>query len=218
MQRTPALESLSHARAIADYAERLGVSEAPPVPRQSYSHIGAVLADAALQAGLNYRTVVRPRIDRIQSLYPRAATLPELISVVHQVGAETFLNWSHVTKVDRFLCLVGVLHSDRVQKVEDLRVWLCARDARDRMLNLRGIGPKTFDYICCLAGMDHVAVDRHIKSFASEAGVCVDGYLDLQTAVSFAADLLGLARRDFDAWIWQRLAARTEIQGALAFA
>jgi hypothetical protein len=52
--------------------------------------------------------------------------------------------------------------------------------------------------------MDHIAVDRHVKTFANEAGVLISGYDELQAAVSFAADLLGLARRDFDAWIWHR--------------
>jgi len=217
-QSAGALQSLSHARTIADHAERLGVNEAPLTSRQSCSHLGAILADAALQAGLNYRTVVRPRVDRIQTLYPDAASLLGLVSEVRRVGAETFLNWSHAIKVNRFLRLIDVFKTNGVRNVDDLKVWLFSNDARETMLKLNGVGPKTFDYICCLSGMDHVAVDRHIKSFASEAGVLIDGYRDLQVAVSFAADLLGLSRRDFDAWIWQRLASQPSTQRAFTFA
>jgi hypothetical protein len=211
------LESLGRARAIADHAERLGVNGAAATSRQSYSHIGALLADAALQAGLNYRTVVRPRVERIQSVYPAAATLSGLDITLEQVGPGTFLSWDHLTKIERFTGMAGALRANGIQDVSDLRVWLSCRDTRATLLGIHGVGPKTFDYICCLAGLDHIPVDRHIKSFASEAGVNVEGYLDLQAAVSFAADLLGLPRRDFDAWIWHRLTSRVETQRTFAF-
>lgn len=214
---SPVLESLGRARAIANHAERLGVNDAATARRQSYSHLGAVLADAALQAGLNYRTVVRPRIERIQALYPAAATLSGLDSTLDQVGPEAFLDWNHSTKVARFKGVTDALRADGIEDVHDLREWLGRRDTRDTLLDIHGIGPKTFDYICCLAGLDHIPVDRHIKSFAFEAGVKVDGYVDLQTAVSFAADLLGLPRRDFDAWIWHRLTSGAETQRGFAF-
>lgn len=211
------IENLSRARTIADYAERLGISETPVGRRHCYSHIGAVLADAALQAGLNYRTVVRPRIDRIQVLYPQAATLSGVNAVVQREGPGTFLNWHHATKVDRFVRLIEILDGDDIQTVSELRTWLSLRETRGRLLELHGIGPKTYDYVCCISGMDHIAVDRHIKNFVSEAGVSLNTYPDLQVVVSFAADLLGLARRDFDAWIWERLASRHVSQDAFAF-
>lgn len=211
------LESLGRARAIANHAERLGVNDAATNQRQSYSHLGAVIADAALQAGLNYRTVVFPRIKRIQALFPTAATLSGLNSTLDQVGPEAFLDWRHSTKVERFTGIIGVLRIDDIQNIADLRAWLVRSDTRNTLLKIHGVGPKTFDYICCLAGLDYIPIDRHIKSFASEAGVNIDGYLDLQTAVSFAADLLGLARRDFDAWIWQSLTSRVKTQRTFAF-
>jgi hypothetical protein len=217
-QTALALESLSRARSIANHAERLGVNNAASASRQSYSHLGAVLTDAALQAGLNYRTVVRPRVERVQALFPAAATLPGLDTTLEQIGPEEFLDWNHFSKVQRFMDMACALRVDGVQNMSDLRVWLGRRGTRDTLLKIHGVGPKTFDYVCCLAGLDHIPVDRHIKSFASEAGVSVDGYLDLQTAVSFAADLLGLPRRDFDAWIWQRLTSRADTQRAFAFA
>jgi hypothetical protein len=211
MSSVAVLESLSRARAIAHYAEGLGISQSSMPRRPSASHIGAVLADGVLQSGLNYQTVIRPRVERIRAIYPDAATLSGVMDVLQRGGASEFLSWQHSTKITRFVRLVDFLGADHVEYVGDLRSWLSIRGARNRLLELHGIGPKTYDYLCCLVGMDHIAVDRHIKTFATEAGVRTNGYEELQEAVSFAADLLGLARRDFDAWIWQRLSQPVSI-------
>jgi hypothetical protein len=213
---TLALESLSRARAIADYAKRLGVSVASAPQRPSTYHVGAALADAVLQSGLNYQAVVRRRVGRIQMVYPEAATLPGVREIVAQGRVSEFLDWRHSAKITRFVHLVALLDADGVQCAGDLRVWLGRRGARDRLLELHGIGPKTYDYICCLVGMDRIAVDRHVKTFANEAGVSISSYEELQLAVSYAADLLGLARRDFDAWIWGRLARQVSHSAQLA--
>ena len=199
------LKSLSQARAIADYAKQLGISVTSAPRRASTCHIGAALADTVLQSGLNYRTVVRPRVYRIQVAYPEATVLSGVREIVKQGKASEFLKWRHPAKITRFVHLVALLDADGVECAGDLRRWLEARGARDRLLGLHGIGPKTYDYICCLVGMDCIAVDRHLKTFASEAGVSVTGYEELQVAISYAADLLGLGHRDFDAWIWHRL-------------
>jgi endonuclease III len=36
------------------------------------------------------------------------------------------------------------------------------RSARQILLGLQGIGPKTCDYLGCLVGIDCIAIDRHI--------------------------------------------------------
>lgn len=209
MSHTRILESLARARAIADHAQQLGVADSAVHGRSSTNHVGAALADAVLQSGLNYRTVVKRRVDRIQLVYPDAAILPGVMAIVEQQRVSEFLEWRHPTKIKRFVDVVVLLSADGVECVGDLRRWLASSDARDRLLKLRGVGPKTYDYMCCLVGMDRIAIDRHVKTFASEAGVPISGYEELQVAVSYAADLLGLARRDFDAWIWQRWSQRS---------
>lgn len=198
------LERLSRARAIADHAGKLGVLSTSVPQRSSTSHVGAALADAVLQSGLNYKTVVKPRVDRIQAHYPEAAILSGVTKIVQQGKAYEFLGWRHPTKISRFIHIVALLDADGVDCAVDLRRWLDRKDSRDRLLGLHGIGPKTYDYICCLIGMDCIAVDRHVKTFAKEAGVSISDYEELRGIVCCAADLLGVARRDFDAWIWSR--------------
>jgi hypothetical protein len=200
------LKSLSRARAVADHAERLGIAVTTAHGRSSTYHVGAALADAVLQSGLNYRTVVRPRVDRIQTTYPEAALLPGVRAIVEQGRTNEFLDWRHPAKITRFIHVVSLLDADGVECAGGLRQWLEGRRARNRLLGLHGIGPKTYDYLCCLVGMDCIAVDRHVKTFANEAGVPICDYEELRVIVSYAADLLGLPRRDFDAWIWRRFA------------
>ncbi len=169
-----------------------------------------MLADCSLQAGLNYRTVVWPRVQRIQINYPLAAKLSGVKAIVEDGQTADFLAWKHPEKLSRFAGLVALLDSDAVETISDVREWLKRARSRDRLLSVHGIGPKTYDYMCCMVGIDRIAVDRHVKSFASDAGVGVNDYEDLQAVVSYAADLLGLPRRDFDAWIWQLQARETK--------
>lgn len=212
MPAESSLEQLAFARRIADHADRLGVLYAPITPRAVSNHLGAILADTVLQAGLSYESVVRVRVERIRSHFPRAATLTGVVAIVNRNEVENFLLWNHHTKVGRFVSLVQLLASQDIQNTKELKSWLCCADTRDRLLELHGIGPKSYDYLCCLAGIDCVAVDRHIRSFATEAGVPADSYENLKSVVSYAADLLGIARRDFDAWIWRTTSAQAKAE------
>jgi hypothetical protein len=86
----------------------------------------------------------------------------------------------------------GVLHSlNRVNPA-----------CREKLRAIRGVGPRTVDYLYGLVGLDFIALDRHIRAFVSDAGVTAADYDFLQTVVSYAADLLGVSRRHFDASIW----------------
>lgn len=199
-----ALETLRLARQVADYANKLGVSHAASSrDRYVLDHLGAALADCVLQAGLNYSTVVRGRVERILSLYPEAETLDGTLTVLKHHTVADFLLWSHSEKIERFTNLVRLLKTHRVNDTSGLLSWLKRDECRGRLLMIRGVGPKTVDYLACLVGMDCVAVDRHVKKFVNDAGVKANGYDELRIVVSYAADLLEIPRRVFDAWIWQ---------------
>lgn len=210
MSATTILEHLKQARRVADHAGRLGAHDRPDAKRIVSGHIGAVLADAVLQAGVSYRNVVQARVERIEACFPEAATLAGVMALVDGDAVEDFLRWSHRTKIDRFTSLTRLLAAEGVETTDELRAWLCRNDARARLLALPGIGPKTCDYLCFLVGIDCVAIDRHVKAFASEAGVPIEDYDGLKSVVSYAADLLGIARSDFDAWIWHTVSSRRE--------
>mgnify|MGYP001425175538 CR=1 FL=1 len=66
------------------------------------NHLGAVLTDIILQAGLNYKTVVLPRVLRVYNNFDEADNLDNLISTINSVGLESFLNWKNHIKLKRF--------------------------------------------------------------------------------------------------------------------
>jgi len=70
-----AIEVLSVARRIANQAKDEGVLFEEKRTRSTCGHLGAVLADSILQAGLNYTTVVRPRVLAILQVYPSSCLL-----------------------------------------------------------------------------------------------------------------------------------------------
>lgn len=206
MTSSSALDVLLAGRKIADHAQAQGISPSSLPLRVSYHHMGAVLADSVLQAGLNYRTVVQPRVLSILARYPDATNLSALRSHIAEDGAASFLNWHHAEKVARFQALIDFLTTMEVEETEDLRIGLADREFRKRLNAINGVGPKTVDYMGCLVGLDLIAVDRHVRAFAASAGVKNQDYHFLSWAFCCAADFLLLKRREFDAWLWRRAA------------
>jgi len=209
------IQILKNARYIADFAVSEGILSKKLSYRQSYEHIGAVLADSILQAGLNYSSVVLPRIDNILRVFPEMDRISRLVKVVSSKQTGTFLNWRHPEKISRFEGLVVFLHKNRVDGVFELRNQLTCDDFCAELLRLHGIGPKTIDYMSCLVGIDSIAVDRHVRAFAKRVGVERGNYQFLKDVFCCAADLLSLARREFDAWIWHRESEKTSVQYSL---
>lgn len=196
-------DALYAARRIADHAVEAGILSFRVSYRPVYHHIGAVLADSILQAGLNYENVVRPRIEAILKTFPHASTVNALIVVIETEGSRKFLQWEHDEKVTRFDHLVSFLYDSKIESTLELGEALQDDIFRSNIQRVRGVGPKTVDYMACLVGVDCVAVDRHIRSFAEFAGLQDDSYDYLRTAFCFAADLLSISRRDLDARIWR---------------
>lgn len=207
-----AIEVLLAARRIADHAKDEGALFDERHPRAICEHLGAVLADSVLQAGLNYVTVVRPRVLAILRMHPTRHTVSSLVSLVQNGEAGAFLNWRHREKVSRFEALVIFMKDWGIEDVEDLRTCLASDEFREAVQTVNGIGPKTVDYMACLIGIDSIAVDRHVRTFAKKVGVENDDYHFLRKSFCCAADLLSLPRREFDAWLWRRAAAPTSVQ------
>ena len=216
-EQTGYSNALCAARCIADHAVGEGILRANIPTRPVCHHMGAVLADAVLQAGLNYSTVVRPRIQAILEIFPHATTVNDVVKIIETQGSSKFLQWRHKEKISRFDQLVEFLSSSQIEDTSDLGQALLDDAFRLNIRKVRGIGPKTVDYMACLIGVDCIAVDRHIRGFAELAGIEDDSYDYLRDAFSFAADLLSISRREFDASIWHFQATRNTRQMLLDF-
>lgn len=204
-----ARQTLNEARKVAEYARSQGASIQSANRRPSLHHVGAVFADSVLQAGVKYETVVKPRVEKIISEYPEALDLHGLQAVLAKTTAAEFLTWHHPVKVGRFERLVDFFSTRSLCSAQEIVVYLLDGKSRSQLLEIDGVGPKTFDYLCTRLGLDRIAVDRHVITFASEAGVVTNGYDHIQRVASYAADLLGVMRRDFDAWMWNHVSSRT---------
>lgn len=114
-------------------------------------------------------------------------------------------------KAQAFSELALYFDQHHVETPDDLRSRFNQRDFRYGLLGISGIGSKTADYLGCLTGVDVVAVDRHIQSFARDSGLEINDYESLQAVFSCAADLLEFSRRDFDLWVWTMVSSRRAV-------
>ncbi|MEM6900515.1 MAG: hypothetical protein AAF583_12170 [Pseudomonadota bacterium] len=196
------LVSLRNARRVAAYALQCGYEVEIDQTHEYPEHLGAVMADSILQAGVNYRSVVHPRVVDILTNYPEANELKGVENIIASGLLPHFLKWQHSVKIDRFHSLAVFLGEHSVNTTSDLRMNLQKTEFRAKLLCVFGVGRKTIDYMACLVGLDHIAVDRHIKAFAKSCEVHSNDYDILQRSFGFAADLMGAGRRHFDAWVW----------------
>jgi len=93
-----------------------------------------------------------------------------LIALLDQQGVAKFLLWKHHIKMSRFLSLTQLLSTQNVSTTVELKLWLRRDDAREHLLSLHGVGPKTYDYLCCLVGIDCIAVNRHVRTLPRKRG------------------------------------------------
>jgi hypothetical protein len=207
-----AFEILVAARKVANFASADGIKIDSRASRPTCDHLGAVLADSVLQAGLNYSSVVRPRVSRILSEYPQTKRIEALIEITKNGETGAFLNWTHVIKISRFERLVAAMNETGICDVRDLRLSFRDPNFESSLQNINGIGPKTVDYMACLVGIESIAVDRHIRTYAERAGIGEKDYYYLRRVFCFAADLLRVSRREFDSWIWKRESSRISPQ------
>jgi hypothetical protein len=176
-----------------------------------YDHMGAIITEAALQAGMGYNTVVKPRVMRLLEAWPEAHTVDGFLARVTAEGLNTVLAWSDSEKPGRALRLAHLLADENVQSVDDLRAWCLLPDSRGKLMQLKGVKAKTADYLALVAGVPAVAVDRHIRSFVG--GGSDDEVRTLFTAAAERVDV-DLGVLDQVVWETERRSMKSEARPA----
>lgn len=202
------MKTTMSARKLVRFIEGLDDFEVYRVAGPVCSHMGAILTDVVLQPGMNYQTVVAPRVQRILKEYEASPTVSEFARIVRKHGAASVLRWRHHEKPARLEALTTFLAHSGLETQAEIRGWLLQRPNRTRLMTVRGMGRKSIDYMCGLVGCDTVAVDRHIINFLSDAGIRTKDYEFVWETVSYAADLLGIERRSLDHSIWRRMSGQ----------
>lgn len=176
-------------------------------PRTTYQHMGATIADTVLQAGLNYRTVVEPRVKQLMALHPDARTTSGFREIVAFYGLSNILQWNHPEKPRRIMELTWLFSNEGLETENMVRDWLEKPGNSGLLLQLKGVGSKTVDYLKMLVGLPTVPVDRHVRALVGAAGLKYNRYEDVQQVVSLAADNFNIRKDYFDKAIWGYLSA-----------
>ncbi|OPY93419.1 MAG: hypothetical protein A4E73_00134 [Syntrophaceae bacterium PtaU1.Bin231] len=177
---------------------------APPAP---YGHMGAVITDAMLQAGLNWESVVKPRIERVRG-YTQARTTSGFRDLLHTSGPRAVLNWNHPEKIARIKGVIDFFCACGLETETEFREWLGQEENMIRLKGLRGVGDKTADYFRFIVGIPTTAVDRHIKNFLALAGIAVSRYDEAREIVHCTADMMGISRATLDHSIWKYMSTK----------
>jgi thermostable 8-oxoguanine DNA glycosylase len=174
----------------------------------NYNHIGATVADAILQANNNYKTNVKPRVNRILAQYPNSRTTSAVRNLLQSLPVTEFLKWRGADRAARFSQVLDLFAVERIETEADLRTWLLRESNLSKLRAIKGIGPKTIDYFKILVGVSTSAIDRHLLNFLGLAGLSPCGYADAQSIVNATADMLRVDRAYFDHSIWQYMSKR----------
>ena len=183
------------------------------------NHVGALFTDTILQAGVNYRSVVWPRVAHVLDTFPYATTVSIFAEILEDYGTANVLHWSNAEKVQRMNELVLFCLGNHIETSRQLAEFLRYEQNVSLLKDIHGIGNKTCDYLKRLLGFDTVAVDRHIRSFIESADIFCDDYFDIKEIVEFAADFMDKTRRELDYSIWSYMSRKEQkvIQLSLDF-
>lgn len=179
----------------------------------NYNHMGALVADAVLQANLRYETHVKPRVKSILATYPEATTTSALINLLNTIPTTVFLSWRGIDRANRFDEVVRLFKSENIETEKDIYdrfTSLQSKDFADKLRSIKGIGPKTVDYLKILAGLPESAIDRHLVNFLGEAGIHSTDYKEVQSIINGVADHLKIDRSIFDHSIWTHMSTRAK--------
>ena len=193
------------AEKLAKYAEGLGDEfreTAKNAEQPEYKSMGALILDGILQAGMKYSVVVQ-RVHRFCERYPGNKTVSDFIQAVRKDGWEEVCGWKHETKLGRIRALVEFLQKQKIETVADFRKWVEQPGNPELLPAVKGVGPKTRDYLQMLAGVPMVAVDVHLKNFMREAGVSFADYAEAAKIIAAAGKILGMNPGQIDGAIWR---------------
>ena|SRR5690625_4478535 len=178
---------------------------------RGWDHMGAVIVDAGLQAGLTYRTTVLPRARNIVAHWPDATTTSTFVQRLDQEELAEILDWKpDGKKLQTIRDLAKFLAEEGIEEPNSLQHALNDDSFRKRLRRISGIGPKTVDYLGILTGSNsHVAVDSQLRAFVKDAGVVVSSYREVQEIIVAAAEARGWSPGALDAAIWSYQSANS---------
>jgi len=174
------------------------------------NHMGAVIVDGSLQAGIKYDTVVKPRVKKIKKI-KEAKTTKGFYSLYNEQGLEELINFRG-KKIDIIKNLVNLFIREKIDIPEEFKKWLEDDRNLEKLIMINGIGEKTVDYFKILAGISTVAIDRHLINFLKKADIeiSINDYEKAQKIIILAADDMKIDRALLDYSIWRYMSDKSK--------
>lgn len=170
--------------------------------RTPYYNMAATLTDAVLQAGMNYKSVVYPRVYNILNKYSEYRTTCDFIILFQTIPIEEIIQWKNKRKQDTICDLAWYLYKCNVNTEDDLAEWILDDENAESLLNINGIGRKTIDYIKLLSGQQAIPIDRHMFQFLEIAGILTTNYKEASRIMRKTAAILEVGESVLDKTIW----------------
>ncbi|MEV4336078.1 hypothetical protein [Streptomyces sp. NPDC049590] len=196
------MTTFSAAQSLATHARSV-LGDGPFHPPGGWTHMGAVICDVSFQARRKYQSTVRPRLLRLQSAWPDAVTVRGFRARLATEDLAVAMNFNSPGRVATAHAITELLAARGVDTRDNLHEWLGHQDNRAALRTVKGVGPKSVDYIGNLVGRSQVAVDVHLRSFAAAAGVTGLTYAELRAAYEEAAALLGHEPGGLEHAVWR---------------
>lgn len=174
----------------------------PVMQRTPYYHMGATITDAILQAGLNYQHVVYPRVSNLLTKFCDYKTTCDFIILMQTIPLKELINWSNEQKLERITKLCWFLFENQIENEDQLANWLDDNENISKITEIKGIGPKTTDYLKMLSGKQAIPIDRHLFKFLELAGIVVKTYEEANLLYCKAAERLNIQQYELDKKIW----------------
>ncbi|MGK0289566.1 MAG: hypothetical protein ACI86H_001011 [bacterium] len=165
--------------------------------------MGATIIDGILQAGINYKNTVEPRVNDYLEKYSGIKTTKQFKELLDEISVSKLINWKESAKTERIQKLTEFLLEEGINTEEEFGKWLNLQENIYKLTQISGIKSKTADYFKILTGHNTSAIDRHLIGFLENAGIHVIEYEKAQQIISQTAKLLNVKESHFDHSIWK---------------
>ncbi len=193
---------------IIDLLDRIPHDYANITQRTPYYNMAATLTDSVLQAGMNYKNVVYPRVYNILNRYSSFKTTCDFIILFQTIPIEEIIQWKNKRKQDTICNLAWYLYNCNVNTEVDLAEWIMDERNAESLLEIGGVGRKTVDYMKLLSGQQAIPIDRHMFQFLEIAGVLTSDYKEASIILRKAASVLEIGESVLDKTIWKYMSGK----------
>lgn len=195
---------------VVKLLEKIPHNYAEITQRTPYYNMAATLTDSILQAGMNYKRVVYPRVYNILNKYADYKTTCDFIILFQTISIEEIIQWKNKRKQDTICELAWFLYNQNINTEDDLAKWILNDRNADKLLEINGVGRKTVDYLKLLSGQQAIPIDRHMFQFLELAGILTSDYKEASTILRKTASILQIGESVLDKVIWDYMSEKSD--------